>query len=280
MQDLVFIPADMGGDCGIEGYSRDGIAYQCYADRDSLTLRHRTDKQIAKLNRDTLKIQKYQQRLTEVLGQTKIKAYILGVPEYHAAELITHANKRADVVKGWGIPFIDPNFIIGIKTPVDYPAELSAALADRAAEALLPAASVDDEEVESFHSNEPQLVHVLGEKLAVMRSEIRNPDGLRRMFVRDFLRKEQLMVSLKSWPHTWEAVERRRVARQEEIEFDNELSSDSAKTRIRDLINQYRGELLAAAGGLRYDDANLIARGQVGGWLMECPLELRHVDGF
>ncbi|WP_328466301.1 hypothetical protein OHA21_45895 [Actinoplanes sp. NBC_00393] len=280
VQELVFIPADMGGDCGIEGYSRDGIAYQCYADRDSLTLRHRTDKQIAKLNRDTLKIQKYQTRLAEVLGRTRIKAYILGVPEYHAAELITHANKRADVVKGWGIPFIDPSFTIGIKTPVDYPAELSAALADRAAEALLPATSVDDAQVDRFHGDEPQLVHVLDEKLSVMRESLRNPASLRRMFVRDFLRKEQLMLSLKSWPHTWEAVERRRVARQEEIEFDNELSSDPAKLRIKDLIQQYRSELLDAAGGLRYDDANLIARGQVGGWLMDCPLELRGTDGI
>lgn len=44
-QELVRLPATMGGDYGIEGFSDDGVVYQCYADRDSLTLRHRTDKQ-------------------------------------------------------------------------------------------------------------------------------------------------------------------------------------------------------------------------------------------
>ena len=29
--DLVRLPATLGGDHGIEGFSKDGIAYQCYA---------------------------------------------------------------------------------------------------------------------------------------------------------------------------------------------------------------------------------------------------------
>ncbi|MFE0594106.1 hypothetical protein [Micromonospora echinospora] len=278
VEDLVFIPADMGGDCGIEGYSRDGIAYQCYADRDSLTLRHRTDKQIAKLNRDTLKLQKYEDRLTEILGPTKIAAYILGVPEYHAAELISHANKRAELVRSWNLPFIEPSFVIGIKTPTDYPAELSAALADRAAEALIPGIAVDDESVDRFHEDKPDLVRVIDEKLSVMHGAVRDATALRRRFIRSFLKKEVIMESLRAWPHTWEVVERRRMARQEEIEFDNDLSCDPAKLRIKDLIHVYREELLTFAGGLRYDDANAIAYGQVGGWLMDCPLELRGSD--
>ncbi|MGI5215415.1 hypothetical protein [Plantactinospora sp. CA-290183] len=278
VEDLVFIPAEMGGDCGIEGYSRDGIAYQCYADRDSLTLRHRTDKQIAKLNRDTLKLQKYEDRLKEILGATRISAYILGVPEYHAAELISHANKRAELVRSWNLPFVDPGFVIGVKTPTDYPAELSAALADRAAEALIPEVSIDDESVDRFHQETPDLIRVIDEKLSVMDGAVRDVAALRRRFVRSFLRKEVIMQSLKSWPHTWETVERRRIARQEDIEFENDLSCDPAKLRIKDLIRDYREELLKFAGGLRYDDANSIAYGQVGGWLMDCPLELRGSD--
>lgn len=46
----------LGGDYGIEGFSTDGIAYQCYADQDSLGLRARTDKQKKKLYDDTVKL--------------------------------------------------------------------------------------------------------------------------------------------------------------------------------------------------------------------------------
>ncbi|WP_145724546.1 MULTISPECIES: hypothetical protein [unclassified Nocardioides] len=52
----MYLPAQMGGDYGIEGFSTDGIAYQCYADQDSLGLRARTDKQKKKLYDDTVKL--------------------------------------------------------------------------------------------------------------------------------------------------------------------------------------------------------------------------------
>jgi hypothetical protein len=80
--DLVRLPATLGGDHGIEGFSKDAIAYQCYADRDSLTFRHRTDKQ--KPTRDTGKLKKYATELEALLDGLLIENYVLMVPPFHA----------------------------------------------------------------------------------------------------------------------------------------------------------------------------------------------------
>ena len=165
---LVYLPATMGGDCGIEGFSADGIAYQCYADRDSLTLRHRTDKQKDKLYNDTEKLKKHAARLTGLLGEIKIEYLFLMVPQYHAVELVAYANIRAKVVIDYRLPFIGAGFAIRIKTPEDYLQELRAALTDGAARAVISAPRIDDTHMALFSEDKPALVKILENKLAIL----------------------------------------------------------------------------------------------------------------
>lgn len=272
--ELVKIPAEIGGDCGIEGFSTDGIAYQCFADRDSLSLRARTDKQIEKLNRDTLKLQKHREQLIKIFAPIGIAIhdYFLLVPQYHAAELVQHASKRSAVVVGWKLPFIGDDFMIHIKVPADYPAELRAAQLDGAARAVVPAPAIDEPEVSLFAREKPDLIQRLEKKLSSIAADPEDLRELRDKLVRAFLAKEQLLEALKDWPETWEAVEARRLLRQEQLEIDNVLSPDSPQRRIMGLIDGYRDDLISTIASLREPDAARIARGQVGDWLMSCPL--------
>jgi hypothetical protein len=169
-EQLVYVPAEMGGDCGIEGFSTDGIAYQCYADRDSVTLRHRTDKQKSKLYTDTVKLKTYAAKLEEILDGVVLEHYFLMVPEYHAAELVAYAATRSEAVHGYELAFIDERFAIRIKTPQDYPAELRAALQDGAVKAIVPEPQVAAEHVELFAGEKPELVDVLDARLAVLQA--------------------------------------------------------------------------------------------------------------
>lgn len=276
-QQLVYIPAQLGGDHGIEGFSTDGIGYQCYADRDSLSLRHRTDKQKAKLYDDTEKLQKNQKKLAGVLDGLVLDYYFLMVPEYHASELVSYAATRAEVIRGYGLPFISDSFAIRIKTPDDYPNELNAALVDASAKCALPPPDVDEDRVALFATDEPHLAQVLDQKLEILRQYVPTADlsSLRDSLVRAFLAKEQVMEALRDWPDTWEAVERRRQLRQHSLELESELSDELPSSRILDLIKDYTADLSENVGGVREGDAQLLARGQAGEWLMRCPLRFR-----
>ncbi|UMG93995.1 hypothetical protein [Nocardioides sp. TF02-7] len=164
-ENLRYFPAAMGGDKGLEGFSTDGIGYQCYADKDSLTLRARTDKQKAKLTRDTSKLKKNKDALVALLDGTVLDHYFLIVPEYHSTEVIAHANKRAQLVRSWGLPFISDKFAIAPKTPQDYQGQYQAALLDAAAQVLLAEPTVSDAAVDGFGGKEPALATTLLEKV-------------------------------------------------------------------------------------------------------------------
>lgn len=273
---LVRLPATMGGDHGIEGFSKDGIAYQCYADRESLTLRHRTDKQKQKLTRDTSKLKKNATELEAVLDGMLIDDYVLMVPEFNAAELVAHAVHRAETVRGFGLSFIGANFAISIKVPQDYPAELKAAEIDGAASPLLPDPTIEEADVELFRDREPDLISVLNGKLESLQKESPARRELRDELVRSFLVKEELMEGLRDWPETWEAVERRRQLRQNALRIQNQLDHAEPNERITALIDSYQADLKENVAGLPDPDAQRIATGQVGDWLMRCPLSFRN----
>jgi hypothetical protein len=276
--DLVRLPATLGGDHGIEGFSKDGIAYQCYADRDSLTLRHRTDKQKQKLTRDTSKLKKNAAELEALLDGLLIDNYVLMVPEFHAAELVAHAVRRAEAVRGFGLGFIGADFAISIKVPQDYPAELKAAEIDGAASPLLPDPAVEEADVDLFGDRKPDLISVLDGKLESLEEEGPARRELRDELVRSFLVKEELMGGLQDWPETWEAVERRRQLRQETLKIQNQLDHAAPNERITALIDAYQADLKENVAGLPDPDAQRIATGQVGDWLMRCPLSFRVED--
>jgi len=276
--DLVRLPATLGGDRGIEGFSKDGIAYQCYADRDSLTLRHRTDKQKQKLTRDTAKLKKYTTELEALLDGLLIENYVLMVPEFHATELVAHAVRRAKAVRDFGLNFIAANFAISIKVPQDYPAELKAAEIDGAASPLLPNPAVEEADVELFGDRKPDLISVLDGKLESLEEDNPARRVLRDELVRSFLVKEELMGGLRDWPETWEAVERRRQLQQEALRLQNQLDQAAPNERITALIDSYQADLNENVAGLPDPDAQRIASGQVGDWLMRCPLSFRTED--
>lgn len=276
-EQLVYIPATMGGDYGIEGYSTDGIAYQCYSDRDSLTLRHRTDKQKAKLLADTSKLKKYASKLEAILDGTNIEHYFLVVPEYHAAELITYANSRAKAVREYNLGFISKTFAIRLKTFDDYPAELAAAIMDGAAQAVVSVPEVGDNHVNLFSEETPELARVLEGKLGILNGDGVNRDipEFRDRLIRAFLKKDIIMRAMRDWPDTWEAIERQREAREEKLEIENDLVSSAPNQRILDLVREYQEQLETSVAGLRQIDAQRLAYGQIGEWLMRCPLRLR-----
>lgn len=275
--DLVRLKATMGGDYGIEGYSCDGVLYQCYADQDSVNLRNRTDKQKKKLYRDTEKLKRYEAKLAAALDGLVVRHYVFAVPQYHAAELVTYANERAAVVRGYGLSFVANDFAIRIKSPDEYPAEYQAALTDGAMKALLPDPEITPEQLEAFPADEPLLARNLDGKLEILRQH--NPsvgvEALRGTFTRAFLVKEQLLERLREWPETWESVEQQRRLRQETVELDNELSPDAPHVRVPTLLKDYTAQLEDRVPALSPGDAQRLAYGQAGEWLMRCPLRFR-----
>ncbi len=89
-------PSAYLGDCGIEGFTDDGIVYQCYFPEQNYSNDELYEHQREKLTDDVKKIvsDKNIARLQSVLGTVKIKEWHLVVPEYKDIRILQHAHKK------------------------------------------------------------------------------------------------------------------------------------------------------------------------------------------
>ncbi|PZR25886.1 MAG: hypothetical protein DI535_16395 [Citrobacter freundii] len=95
------------GDYGIEGFTKDGILFQCYCpdvNTDNQTL---YKKQRQKITDDIRKLQIYEKDICKILGDVKLKTWVLITPHLGHNSLLAHCNTKKDLVRTWGLSFVD-----------------------------------------------------------------------------------------------------------------------------------------------------------------------------
>lgn len=98
--DFTEIPANHKGDCGIEGYTNNGIVIQCYCPNDSkLSNDNLYESQRDKVTEDINKLINLEnaKRLKKI-GVTNVTKWIFIVPEYRDKRIIEHLVKKMELV--------------------------------------------------------------------------------------------------------------------------------------------------------------------------------------
>lgn len=109
------VPADSGGDYGLDGFNSIGDAYQCYCPEKEYTDKELYEHQRDKITTDVQKLFDYQVKLRKILNGNKIKTWHFTTPLIKSKELILHCNAKENLVKSWNLDFIDDDFEIGLK---------------------------------------------------------------------------------------------------------------------------------------------------------------------
>ena len=105
------------GDYGIDGFTTTGDIYQCYCPERECSDKDLYDSQRDKATDDIGKLLKNKADLIKLFNGIKIKRWYLLTPKITSHQLIMHCNTKSDLVKTWGLPFIDSDFRV---MPVDY----------------------------------------------------------------------------------------------------------------------------------------------------------------
>lgn len=101
------------GDFGIEGFTKHtGLAFQCYCPDTHYERKELNKKQQDKITKDLKKLMINQTSLQGILGGTKIKDWYFITPEIAHNALLTHAQKKQNEVRAWGLPHLDENFTV------------------------------------------------------------------------------------------------------------------------------------------------------------------------
>ena len=125
-----FIPATVGGDTGIEGFTCSGVVHQCYCPERDYSDNELYEHQRNKLTADIEKLKNNRIRI-EQLGVPLITEWHLNVPEYKDSRIIAHAmTKQQEVLRAKettpsNFTHIADNFKIYVKTAEDFAPEIS-----------------------------------------------------------------------------------------------------------------------------------------------------------
>ncbi|MCQ4142013.1 hypothetical protein [Chryseobacterium sp. EO14] len=103
------------GDLGIEGFTRDGIVFQCYCPDEEYEPSTLYEKQRDKITKDLKKLDAKKEDLKKYLKDTKIKKWIFVTPGYKNKELVKHCRDKADEYRAMSLEILDSDFDVFVQ---------------------------------------------------------------------------------------------------------------------------------------------------------------------
>ncbi|TFV81471.1 hypothetical protein E4V99_10725 [Microbacterium sp. dk485] len=268
---LQLVPDRHKGDLGIEAFSHDGFAYQCYAADEPLTVAQCYEKQRDKLTTDLGKLRTKKDDLGAMLGTVVLKRYVFMVHRHDSRLLVAHASTKASEVAGWGLAFIDPSFSIVVETDADYALE-------RADLFLVPTPIVestppDPAAVRDWHTANDSLRETAAEKLEVIISSSSTRDLMLDSLIAQYLQGENALERLRSIVpdvHAGILASKSRHEAMLVLEYPPDLTYSSAS--LAKIAREFAAVLRADYQVLSEQLATVLAWAAVADWLMRCPL--------
>src|SRR5260370_21624459 len=121
--ELTMIPDTDRGDLGIEAFSSDGCAFQCYAAAEPLSTAQLYAKQQVKMTRDLKKLRDNAADLLRMLGNVRIRRWVFMVPRHDSKRIVEHGEKKAAELRAAALPHLTNDFVVVVVTASQFPVE-------------------------------------------------------------------------------------------------------------------------------------------------------------
>ena len=265
------VPAKHRGDLGIEAFTHDGCAFQCYAAEEPISVAERYEKQRDKLTRDLGKLEKKKDEFARLLGVVKIKRYMFMVPIFDSQELVQHASIKAEEYRKKSLGHLDEDFRIIVATDKAYADTLDELL--KKPRTLIDVFSSPVDDVRSWMKDNAGSVDKADDKLSLLLSDkslrTRTLEGLVTQYISGTNALDRLR---EKYPANWESATRFYNNKEvllalEYPTFDGNIRSISAMAK--DIAQELASEVPALDGRLRV----ALSWRSIADWLMRCPLD-------
>lgn len=270
------VPDEHIGDFGIEGFSRDGIAYQCHAHREPLNAKELYERQRVKMHSDILKFINNHKELTKLFGDLKIKSWWFVVPEHKSALLTQYSEKKVQEVKKANLPYVDDEFFIHIATADDFAVERATTFMSGLDQLRLDGGTVETEKVGDWATENEKTVKVIDDKLKrlLQTSDSSTIIRFRNELLSLYLTGKNKLDDLrKKSADLWEKVIGYKNDRKNDLAMECMTGDGSPKESLKELRKGFREDLKKRIPGLHESTTNDIAYGLEGDWWIECPLD-------
>jgi hypothetical protein len=270
------VPDEHGGDHGIEGFSSDGCAYQCYAPREPLSVRTRYEAHRDKLTDDIGKFTRNGAALMDMLGPLRIRRWIFVVPRHDSGMLVAHAEKKAREVRAENPPHVDEtDFRISIVTDEHFAHERAALAGVGAIRIHIPLPELEGTESKELEAAKPTLVENLSRKVEGI--EALGPqarDRLRQSMMTYYVQGQVILERLRrDYPDIFDAIMQEKTSRARRLELDSVISTEEPRTRIRTEMNAMQEAIEARFPNISPETRVGLAMESLSDWLLTCPLD-------
>jgi hypothetical protein len=271
---LVDVPDKHKGDGGIEAYSLDGDAFQCYAPEGINTVAQTADKHKSKITTDINKFQKVA-RLSSILGNTKISRWVLIVPDHCSADVVSHCNKKTDEILALvpALPYVTSDFHV---LAVGGHKFLSAEIAELATKGGFQVEASDyvvqDSELTLFSETNNVWTGNLErklKKLPTLTEDSERKDLSNRLLGMYLEGSNAAQFYEDNFPNIADKVRFLKQQRQKALQIDSKLSA----LTISGTREGFETELATSVPSLGRSTARTLSYAAVAEWLMLCPLD-------
>jgi hypothetical protein len=271
------IPADTHGDCGLEGFSSDGTAYQCYSAQNWANAKQLYDKQRGKITDDIGKFLANEKELTELFGSLKIKRWKLVVPCWMNKELIKHAKTKEKFVRLAKPTHTTEDFEILIVTGDDFAVEkqelaTAGIYVFDATPAIIP-----DQSLNEWLQKSSNLVLVsnLNNKVSIIcaAKPRRFTERFRARVAKNFISGSVVLNRLeKELPETYKRVLELKQQKEDDLDTETVTHSSVPADFFDETLKSFEAQLISTPG-LTSRAAVALANEAVADWLLRCPLD-------
>lgn len=267
------IPDLHEGDGGIEGFSLDGNVYQMYCPENAYTLNKLYEDQREKMTADIKKFIDNQVKLMSLFGKTKIKRWILVVPNHQTRKIISHATKKTQEVIDANLPYVDnSDFRVLVWDRSEFRKEESSLLSAGIAILKLSPIEVSETDITGYSGDSAEFIKNMDKKLSKL---VKDPDQVRRgkeRLIKSAIISQNMLSELKQdYGEIYEQVTSATATRSAQLDlevFDAAPATQSLSYQTKTLADQLQNKC-----SLHNDNIEEISRGTISDWLMNCTLD-------
>jgi hypothetical protein len=264
------------GDLGLEGFSEDGICYQCYAAREPLGPSELYEKQRDKITTDTAKFIDNRIKLAVIFGTLKIKRWLLVVPRFDSTSLLEHCGKRAKKVRDASLPYVTDDYMVGVITDAEFEVELHELTHLGLHLHELTITEPGLEELEQFQAapESSQLQLTLDGKASKVPklAKANDREEFTHHIVKHYLRGQVALAELRNRdPEQFERYLRIKKTKENTLVVQSMLATSDPST-LTGTMEAFKIEVQRGVA-VSPHTAELLAWESVSDWLLRCPLD-------
>jgi hypothetical protein len=273
--EFIEVPDTVRGDCGIEGFVRDGKAFQCYAAEEPLGTAELTSKQKSKITRDLGKLKTNSAKLLPILGKTVLSRWVLVVPRWEDKDLHSHAESKASELRAASLSYIAADFAPAIVTCDDFIVERQKLVITGKDSLRILISDVDPGDCADWADQNDNLIGNLDRKaLAICHGNKERAVKLRDEFVRHYLNGRNALEKLRSmYPELYETAYRVKLDKENFLATECLIPDSLPPQKMKEVLNTFKIELEKAMPGMSDFTRAQLVHEAISDWLLRCPLD-------